>query len=227
MLLFNDVSFSYSNENVLSGVNLELREGDFLFLIGKSGSGKSTLLQMIYMNILPQAGYVEFGKYTSDTIKPNQLPYLRRNVGVVFQDFKLLEDRNVYENLEFVMRVTGTPKSKIKRKIYQVLSDVGLTHKQRNYPNQLSGGEQQRIAIARAIVNDPILILADEPTGNLDPETSIEIMDILKKINSRGTAVICATHNYDLVKKYNARIMRLTDGRVVKVNVKSKSSVNS
>lgn len=227
MLLFNDVSFSYSNENVLSGVNLELREGDFLFLIGKSGSGKSTLLQMIYMNILPQAGYVEFDKYTSDTIKPNQLPYLRRNVGVVFQDFKLLEDRNVYENLEFVMRVTGTPKSKIKRKIYQVLSDVGLTHKQRNYPNQLSGGEQQRIAIARAIVNDPILILADEPTGNLDPETSIEIMDILKKINSRGTAVICATHNYDLVKKYNARIMRLTDGRVVKVNVKSKSSVNS
>lgn len=227
MLSFNDVSFSYSNENVLSRVNLELREGDFLFLIGKSGSGKSTLLQMIYMNLLPKAGYLEFDKYTSDSIKPSQLPFLRRKIGVVFQDFKLLEDRNVYENLEFVMRVTGTPGSKIKRKIYQVLSDVGLTHKQKNYPAQLSGGEQQRIAIARAIINDPILILADEPTGNLDPETSREIMDILKKINSRGTAVICATHNYDLVKKYNARIMRLTDGRVVKVTVKSKSSVNS
>jgi cell division transport system ATP-binding protein len=206
---------------------MDLKEGDFLFLIGKSGSGKSTLLQMIYMNLLPKEGYVQFDRFSSDNIKPGELPFLRRKVGVVFQDFKLLDDRNVYENLEFVMRVTGTPKNKIKRKIYQVLSDVGLTHKQKNMPYQLSGGEQQRIAIARAVINDPILVLADEPTGNLDPETSMEIMDILKKINSRGTAVICATHNYDLVKKYDARILKLTDGRVLKVTVKNKVSVNS
>jgi len=151
---------------------------------------------------------------------------LRRKLGIVFQDFKLLKDRNVYDNLAFVLKVTGTQRRLIKKKIISALTDVGLTHKQKNMPDELSGGEQQRISIARAIINDPILIIADEPTGNLDPETSQDILDILQKINRRGTSVIFATHNYELVKKTNSRIIKLTGGKAVKVILKKKSSQN-
>ena len=222
MLTFTNVEFKYSNQPVFNNLNLQLNGGEFAFLIGKSGVGKSTLLQLVYMDILPQAGYVQVAEFSSDTIKRKQLPKLRKNLGIVFQDFKLLEDRNVYNNLAFVLHVTGTPRKIIKDKIMESLKSVGLEHKHKNMPNQLSGGEQQRIAIARAIINEPKLILADEPTGNLDPKTSDEIMLILKKINERGTAILFATHNYDLVKKTEAQILKIEDGKAIKVKLKNR-----
>ncbi|OGU61014.1 MAG: cell division ATP-binding protein FtsE [Ignavibacteria bacterium RBG_13_36_8] len=224
MLTFTNVEFSYPNQPVFTDLNFHVDPGEFVFMIGKSGSGKSTLLEMVYMNIFPQNGYVQVGDYTSEKIKPIDLPELRKKIGVVFQDFKLLEDRNVYDNLAFILQVTGTPRKQMKRKIYHALSDVGLSHKQKNMPKELSGGEQQRVAIARAIINDPMIILADEPTGNLDPETAQEILSILKKINSRGTTVIFATHNYDLVKKFETKIIKLVDGKAVKVILKKRKS---
>ena len=222
MLSFNNVEFRYKNQTIFTDLNFELDEGEFAFLIGKSGIGKSTLLQMIYMNIYPTSGYVRVNGYDTNTIKPRQLPALRKKLGVVFQDFKLLQDRNIYENLAFVLEVTHTPRKEIKHRINNVLSDVGLSNKRLNMPDQLSGGEQQRIAIARALLNDPLLILADEPTGNLDPETSNGILDLLTTINNRGTAVLVATHNYEMVKKMNARIIKLEDGQAFKAVIKKK-----
>jgi cell division transport system ATP-binding protein len=222
MLSFNNVEFRYKSQTIFTDLNFELDVGEFAFLIGKSGIGKSTLLQMIYMNLLPTSGYVKVNGYDTNTIKPKQLPSLRKKLGVVFQDFKLLQDRNVYENLAFVLEVTHTPRKEIKQKINKVLSDVGLSNKRLNMPDQLSGGEQQRIAIARALLNDPLLILADEPTGNLDPETSNGILDLLTTINKRGTAVSVATHNYPMVKKMNVRIIKLEDGQAFKAVIKKK-----
>jgi cell division transport system ATP-binding protein len=167
-------------------------------------------------------GYVQISNYSSDNIREKEIPKLRRKLGVVFQDYQLLEDRNVFDNLAFVLQVTGVPRKLIKRKVFHALSDVGLSHKQTNMPHELSGGEKQRVAIARAIINDPFLVLADEPTGNLDPETADEILEILKKINSRGTSVIFATHNYDLISRFEAKIMRLENGKAVKVILKKK-----
>ncbi|KAB2843987.1 MAG: cell division ATP-binding protein FtsE [Melioribacteraceae bacterium] len=224
MLTISNVEFNYPTQPVFNNLNLTVEPGEFVFLIGKSGVGKTTFMQLIYMNLLPQAGYVEVEGYNSETIKTKDLPFLRRKIGVIFQDFKLLEDRNVFENLAFVLRVTGTPSKLVKRKVIHALSDVGLSNKQNNMPHQLSGGEKQRVAIARAILNDPAIILADEPTGNLDPETSDEILEIIKKINSRGTSVIFATHNYDIVKKVDARIIKLSDGKAVKVIIKKKNN---
>jgi cell division transport system ATP-binding protein len=222
MLSFNNVEFRYKNQTIFTDLNFELDEGEFAFLIGKSGIGKSTLIQMIYMNLFPSSGYIRVNGYDTSTVKPRQLPALRKKLGVVFQDFKLLQDRNVYENLAFVLEVTHTPRKEIKPKINNVLSDVGLSNKRLNMPGQLSGGEQQRIAIARALLNDPLLILADEPTGNLDPETSNGILDLLTTINKRGTAVLVATHNYEMVKKMNARIIKLEDGQAFKAVIKKK-----
>jgi len=222
MLSFDNVEFHYRNQPVFTNLNFELDYGEFVFVIGKSGIGKSTLMQLIYMNIYPLTGTVRIDEFDSQTIKPSQIPLLRRKVGVIFQDFKLLPDRNVYQNLAYVTKVTGTPSKEAKKKINDVLSEVGLSHKRLNMPTELSGGEQQRVAIARAIINDPILILADEPTGNLDPETSGEILALLKKINKRGTAVLVVTHNYDIVKKANERIIKLEDGRALKATIKKK-----
>ncbi len=223
MLTFTNVEFKYYNQPVFNNLNLHIDQSDFAFLIWKSGVGKSTLLQLVYMDILPQSGYVQVGEFSSDTIKPRKLPVLRKNLGVVFQDFKLLEDRNVYNNLAFVLHVTGTPRKLIKDKIMNALKAVGLEHKFKNLPSQLSGGEKQRVAIARAIINEPKLILADEPTGNLDPKTSDEILNILQEINIRGTAILFATHNYDLVKKTDAKIFKIDDGKAIKVKVKNKT----
>ncbi len=224
MLIFNHVDFSYSNQPVFQDLNLQVEQGEFVFLIGKSGIGKSTLLKLIYMDCFPDAGYVQVGEYSSDSIKRKDIPYLRRKIGIIFQDFQLLSDRNVYDNLAFVLEVTGTQRKEIKRRIMHALSEVGLTHKQTNMPDELSGGEKQRVAIARAIINDPFLILADEPTGNLDPETADEILSILKKINLRGTSVIFATHNYELIRAYNAKILKLDSGKAVKVVLKKKEN---
>lgn len=226
MLSFNHVDFSFPNQPLFTDLNLDVASGDFVFLIGKSGAGKTTLLQMIYMNIIPQSGYVQFYDYTSDKITSSMLPPLRRKLGIIFQDFKLLEDRNVFENVAFVLKVTGTTSKVIKRKVVHALTEVGLSHKQNNLPSELSGGERQRIAIARAIVNEPSLILADEPTGNLDPQTAEEILGILKKINSQGTSVIFATHNYELVKRHEAKIIKIDDGKAYKVVLKKKSNEN-
>ncbi|AFH49319.1 Cell division transport system ATP-binding protein [Ignavibacterium album JCM 16511] len=217
MLSISNVTFHYKNQPLFDNISLELAAGEFAFLIGKSGSGKTTLLQLIYMNVLPESGTITVGQFNSSLIKKSQLALLRRKIGIVFQDFKLLADRNVYENLAFVLEVTNTPKRDIKRKVNDALTEVGLSHKRLNMPNQLSGGEKQRIAIARAILNDPLIILADEPTGNLDPETSSEILDLLMKINKRGTAILFATHNYELVRKNsNARIFKIENGKITK-----------
>ena len=222
MLSFDNVEFHYKNQPVFSNLNLELDYGEFVFVIGKSGIGKSTLMQLIYMNLFPLSGTVRIAEYDSQTIKPSQIPLLRRKIGVIFQDFKLLPDRNVYQNLAYVMKVTGISSKEINKRITETLTEVGLLHKRLNKPHELSGGEQQRVAIARAIINEPILVLADEPTGNLDPETSGEILALLKKINKRGTAVLVVTHNYDIVKKANERVIKLEDGRALKAIIKQK-----
>lgn len=222
MLTFNHVVFNYSNQPVFSDLNLHVTQGEFVFIIGKSGVGKTSFIKMIYMDLIPNSGYVQVGDYTSDSIREKDLPILRRKIGIVFQDYQLLNDRTVYENLSFVLEVVNTPRKLIKRKVLHALSDVGLAHKQNNYPDILSGGEKQRVAIARAIINEPFLVLADEPTGNLDPETSEEIIEILKKINQRGTTVILATHNYELIRKVNAKIIKIENGKAVKVVVRKK-----
>jgi cell division transport system ATP-binding protein len=222
MLRFDKVFFRYGDHTIFSDLNLKLEQGEFCFLIGKSGAGKSTLLQMIYMNLLPDLGVVSFGEFNSDRIKPKMLPLLRRKIGIIFQDFQLLKDRNIFDNIAFVLEATGVPSKEIKRKVNDALSDVGLNHRRLSMPNELSGGEKQRVAIARAIVNEPILILADEPTGNLDPETADEIVQILVRINSRGTAVLFATHNYEIVKKYPSKIYKLENGKELLAKHKQK-----
>ncbi len=223
MLDFQNVGFSYQNHPVFTDLNIQMDNGEFTFLIGKSGAGKTTLLQLIYMNILPLTGSVTVGEFNSKSIKPRKLPFLRRKIGIVFQDFKLLKDRNIYDNLAFVLEVTNRNKNEIKRKVNDALTDVGLLHRRYSMPNELSGGEKQRVAIARAVVNEPSLILADEPTGNLDPETTGEIIEILKKINSRGTAILFATHNYEIVKKLSdKKIIKLENGKAYKAVIKQK-----
>lgn len=222
MLTFKNVAFSYQTQPIFADLNLNIENGEFSFLIGKSGSGKSTLIKLVYMNYLPDAGEVIAAGFNSRTIKRKELPYLRRRLGVIFQDFKLLNNRNVYDNLAFIPGATGESSKNIKKKVSDVLTDVGLFHRRFSMPEELSGGEKQRIAIARAVINDPVLILADEPTGNLDPETADEIIEILKKINSRGTTVLIATHNYEIVKKNPAKIYKLEDGKALVAITKPK-----
>lgn len=224
MLSFNNVEFGYPHQPVFTDLNLNLEVGEFCFLIGKSGSGKSTILQLVYMNIFPQSGIVQVGEYNSKTIKPKHLPYLRRKLGIVFQDFKLLRDRNIFDNLAFVLEVINIPKNEIKKRVINALTEVGLAHRKNSKPDELSGGEKQRVAIARAVINEPILLLADEPTGNLDPETSYEIVEIFRRINSKGTAVIFATHNYEIVKKYDAKIIKVENGKAYRGVLKQKQS---
>jgi cell division transport system ATP-binding protein len=220
MIKLTNVSFSFSNHPILDNVSLEIRPGEFVFVVGQTGSGKSTLLRLMYMDLIPTKGVVVVGKYHSTHIQPSEVPHLRRSLGIVFQDFRLLDDRNVYDNVAFTLHVTGTKSSEIKRSVLHVLADVGLSHKRNKLPSELSGGEQQRVAIARALVNNPQFLLADEPTGNLDPSTSREILELLKQINTKGTAVVMATHNYDLVRKLNERIVRVRNEKVQEVELK-------
>jgi cell division transport system ATP-binding protein len=222
MLSFNDVSFSYPGQVIFNNLTFNMHPGEFCFLVGKSGAGKSTLLQMIYMNLKPESGDIAVKDFNSRFIRPREIPMLRRKLGVIFQDFKLFRDRTVYENLAFILRAVKTPRTDIYKRINNALTEVGLSHRSNSYPSELSGGEQQRIAIARAIINDPMLILADEPTGNLDPETGREILDILLRINSRGTAVLFATHNYELIKTQNAKVIKLENGKAIKGVIRPK-----
>jgi len=208
------VTRRYRDHLALDDVSLTVANGEFVFLVGPSGDGKSTLMRMIYMDEMPSEGQVVVGEFVSTRMKPGQIPYLRRRVGVVFQDFKLLEDRSVFENVAIAMRVTGAASFDIKRRVNQVINQVGLFHKRRDLPDQLSGGEQQRVAIARALVNSPAILLADEPTGNLDPEVTEDILRLLFKINSGGTAVLMATHDHEMVRNFGQRIVHLRDGKL-------------
>ncbi|HTX18951.1 MAG TPA: ATP-binding cassette domain-containing protein [Bacteroidota bacterium] len=220
MVRLSNVSVSFNKQPVLDRVNLEISASEFVSLVGTTGSGKSTLLRLLYMDLFPDSGSVSVGKFVSTSMTPKLIPMLRRKLGVVFQDFKLLEDRSVYDNVAFSLYVTNTRTAEIKKKVLNVLASVGLSHKRNSMPHQLSGGEQQRVAIARALVNEPILLLADEPTGNLDPSTSNDILKLLKDINTEGTAVLMATHNYELVRKAQGRIVQIKDRKVFDVKLK-------
>jgi len=206
---------SFGKIHALIDITFEIKKGDFAFVTGPSGAGKTTLLRLIYRDIRPDKGQILVNGINLLTIRESKIPYLRRSIGIVFQDFKLLKQRTVYENIAFTLRVTGTAKRDIKRKAWEALKLVGLTKKQDSLPSKLSGGEQQRVVMARAIVNKPSLILADEPTGNLDMDISMEIIDILKQINLNGTTVVIATHDRELIKKYPTKIISLESGRIV------------
>src|SRR5512135_2643569 len=217
-----NVSVSFEGQQVLDKIDFAMARGEFVYLVGQTGAGKSSLMRLIYMDLKPNNGRVTVAGFDARSITTKQVPMLRRRLGVIFQDFRLLDDRNVYENVAFALYVTNARRADIKKKILHALSDVGLSHKRNQMPGELSGGEQQRVVIARAIVNEPVMILADEPTGNLDPGVSAEIMELLRKINMRGTAILMSTHNYELVKKYPARIVQLVDGKLSEVELKSK-----
>ena len=218
MISFKGVSVDFGSHTLLNNITLQIKPGEFVFLVGQTGSGKSTVLRLIYMDILPSRGAVFVGKHCSASIQMRDIPLLRRELGVVFQDFKLLEDRSVYDNVAFTLHVTGARSADIRKKVMLTLGDVGLSHARNKMSDELSGGEQQRVAIARALVNNPKFLLADEPTGNLDPATSLEILTLLKTINMRGTAVVMATHNYDIVRRAKERIVKIEDGSVHEVD---------
>lgn len=216
ILHFQDVGTGYMNHNVLSGVNFSMGKGEFVYLIGATGAGKSSILKMIYADLLPRVGNLRVGEYDINSIKKKQIPFLRRRLGIVFQDFQLLPDRNVFDNILFAMKATGwKERTRMKNKINELLGKVGLSAKIHSMPHQLSGGEQQRVTIARALINDPILLLADEPTGNLDPVATDMIMEILFRINLAGTSVIMATHEHELIRKYPARTLECRDGGII------------
>ncbi len=218
VIRFEGVSASFDLQPVLADVSLAIRTGEFVSLVGETGAGKTTLLRLIYFDLMPEQGSVTVGEFKSPGARRRDIPKLRRTLGIVFQDLKLLEDRNVYENVAFTLEVTGARRSEIGKRVLQVLADVGLSHKRSNMPHELSGGEQQRVVIARALVNEPLAILADEPTGNLDTGTGLEILQLLKKINARGTAVLMATHNYDLVRKSGSRILLIKDRHLTELS---------
>ena len=216
MIEFTDVVKSYTQGNkALNGVTMQIEDGEFCFLIGPSGSGKSTIIKLITGELKPTSGTVHVNGYSLERIRKREVPYLRRTVGVVFQDYRLIEKMTVYENVAFAMRVVGAKESEIKERVPYVLELVGLADKENRYPDELSGGEQQRVAIARALVNNPSTIVADEPTGNLDPARSLEIMTLLERINALGTTVIVVTHERGLVNRFNKRIILLHEGRVI------------
>ncbi len=209
MIEFHNVRLTYKNQNIFDRANLMIAEGEFVYVIGETGIGKSSFLRLVYMDVLPSFGRVRVGGYDSATITKRQIPYLRRTIGIIFQDFRLLDDRNVWENIAFALHVTSAQKQLIASKVHRVLSEVGLLSKEFAYPSDLSGGEKQRVAIARALVNDPVILLADEPTGNLDPVASREILAIFDRINKRGAACIIATHDYSLLAQRPGRVMKI------------------
>jgi len=216
MIQFTNVVKSYEQgNNALNGATLQVEDGEFCFLIGPSGSGKSTIIKLITGELKPTSGTVHVNGYSLERIRKREIPYLRRTVGVVFQDFRLIDKMTVYENVAFAMRVVGAKEKEIRDRVPYVLELVGLESKMNRHPNEMSGGEQQRLAIARALVNNPSTIIADEPTGNLDPERSFEIMALLQEINNLGTTVLVVTHDQNLVKIFNKRVIALDEGVVV------------
>ncbi len=216
MIILNDVSKSYEKGiAALNNVNIHIEPGEFVFIVGASGSGKSTLIKLLLKELEPTVGQIIVNGQDLSTLKRKKISKFRRKIGVVFQDFRLLPDRNVYENIAFAQRVIETPTKTIRRKVPAMLSMVGLAEKYKSYPKQLSGGEQQRVALARALVNDPVILLADEPTGNLDMKKSWEIMHLLEEANRAGTTVVVVTHSQDIVDKMKKRVITLDKGVVV------------
>lgn len=200
----------------INNLSIQINDGEFVYVVGPSGAGKSTFIKMMYREEKATKGRIRVGKYDLMKIRDRQIPYLRRYVGVVFQDFKLLQHKTVYENVAYAMEVIEKSPREIKRRVEDVLELVNLKHRMNNFPNELSGGEQQRVAIARAIVNTPGILIADEPTGNLDPDTSMEIMDILERINEQGTTIVMATHNSQIVNEKKHRVIAIENGQIVR-----------
>jgi len=220
MIEFHNVSKTYANgTRALHDVNLKIEDREFAFIVGASGAGKSTLLKLIMREELPTSGKVIVGSYNISRLHHRSIPYLRRTMGIVFQDFRLIPNKNVYENVAFALRVTGASGKKIRKEVPKALRLVGLSKKAKNKPDELSGGEQQRVALARALVNNPVLIIADEPTGNIDPNLSMELMELLIEINKRGTTVLVVTHEKELVNRFMQRVIVLEDGRVAEDRV--------
>ena len=216
MIRLIDVYKEYDNgTKALKGVNMRIDDGEFVFLVGPSGSGKSTVIRLITAEIAPTEGRLMVNGYNLNNISPRQVPYMRRTLGIVFQDFRLIQKKTVYENLSFAMRAIGASSRELRRRIPYVLQLVGLEQKADRYPGQLSGGEQQRVAIARALVNNPSMIIADEPTGNLDPQRSLEIMMLLERINELGTTMLVVTHEKNLVNRFDKRVVAIENGRII------------
>ena len=215
MIRFIDVEKNYPNgTHALRGVSFSIEEGEFVFLVGPSGAGKSTIIKLITAEITADRGRIVVNGYNLNTIRPREIPDLRATIGVVFQDFRLIEERTVYQNLAFVMKAVGANRKQIRARIPYVLELVDLQGKEKRHPSELSGGEQQRVAIARALVNNPAVIIADEPTGNLDPAMSLEIMNLLKRINELGTTVLVVTHEKELVNRLSKRVVAIRDGKI-------------
>jgi cell division transport system ATP-binding protein len=216
IVALSNVEIQYGERRVLNNVNFSMEQGEFVYLIGATGSGKSSLLRLIYGDLKPKAGTINVVDLPVHNLSKSQVPQLRRKLGIIFQDFQLLPDRNVGQNIEFALRATGwTDNTAIKNRVAEVLMMVGLSTRTNDMPNVLSGGEQQRAVIARSLVNDPPLIVGDEPTGNLDPEVALMILELLNKINRSGTAVLMATHNYELIRHHPARVIECRDGQLI------------
>lgn len=216
VITFNRVSKSYEKgTTAVNNISLQIRKGEFVFIVGSSGSGKSTLIKLMLKEIEPTSGTIFVNDRDLSRLKREQIAKYRRSIGVVFQNFRLLKDRNVYENVAFAQRVIEMPSSIIRRKVPDMLAVMGLSDKQKSFPNQLSGGEQQRVALARALVNNPVILLADEPTGNLDPKNSWEIMHLLDEINKRGTTVVVVTHNQEIVNMMQKRVITMNKGVLI------------
>ena len=216
MIQFTDVVKSYTEGNTaLNGVSLQIEDGEFVFLVGPSGSGKSTIMKIITGELRPTSGQVHVNGYNLESIRKRDIPYMRRTLGVVFQDFRLIPNMTVYDNVAYAMRVIGARETEIKERVPYVMDLVGLTGKERRRPTEMSGGEQQRLAIARALVNNPSTIIADEPTGNLDPARSFELMSLLQEINNLGTTVLVVTHEQELVRRFDKRVIAIDEGMVI------------
>lgn len=227
MIAFHNVSKTYAKDSVaLEDIDIEIKASEFVSIVGRSGAGKSTLIKLLIGEEKPTKGRVMFGSYEVNRLKPSKLPELRRQIGIVFQDFKLLATKTAYENIAFALEVEGRPQAEIEELVPQVLDMVGLSEKRSHFPHQLSGGEKQRVAIARALIHRPALMIADEPTGNLDEENTEDIVHLLLKINELGTTVILATHNRHVVNLLNKLVITLLDGKVIRDEVKAKYSLN-
>ncbi len=214
MIQLENVSYSYRKGFGLANIDLTINDGEFVFLIGPTGSGKTTLLNLMYMDLLPDSGRVSIGKYNSDSIKKRKIPTLRRTIGIISQKYHLLNDRNLFENVALPLHVIGHNQNDIAGAVEEILEEVGLSGLEDHYPQELSGGEQQRACLARALIKDPDIILADEPTGNMDPVSSFDLIKLLEEINSEGTTVFMASHNYSLIKSRNHRIVEIHNGKL-------------
>lgn len=216
MIEFKNVTKTYeTGTQALKGISMRIEDGEFVFLVGPSGSGKSTIIKLLTAELKPTSGTIFVNGFKLEKIRQSAIPYMRRTLGVIFQDFRLIGKKTVYDNVAFTMRVIGASEKEIKKRVPYVLELVGLENKGRRLPNELSGGEQQRVAIARALVNNPMMIIADEPTGNLDPTRSLEIMMLLEQINALGTTVMVVTHEKELVDRFTKRVVAIDDGRVI------------